>query len=150
MGPERRTWLDRAEWGIRAVHEILRNGNLGDPYVPSMTHLEDRIRDFGYGSPDAKVVNYWTDAVDRDANNLPTVRLDDPNLLYLGIWRPGDGRLLAVVYNSAETTVESGISVIPPGGGAARTSARDIEAGGAATARWSWPGWSVRLLEVDP
>jgi len=103
----------RTEWGMRIVHEILRPEPFAQHAIAN--RLEKALREFGYGSKDCQVVNYWSDD--------PPVRVTDENVKWLLLVRKKDNRLFLVLqsWNKAATNVAVKIDIgrlgfVPAGG----------------------------------
>lgn len=84
----------RNEWGMRIVHEILRTGNFLTH--PLSQKFENALREFGYGTADCRVINYWSDdppvSVNDDATKWITVirKKDHSLFLVLQTWHKDD------------------------------------------------------------
>jgi hypothetical protein len=85
----------RTEWGMRAVHEILRS-----PNREPAKRLEKALRDFGYGTEACRVVNYWSDD--------PPLSVSDPRVKWLLLVRKRDRSLFLVLqsWRKSGTNVE--------------------------------------------
>jgi len=75
----------RREWGMRVVHEIFRSPE-------HQTREESILRQYGYGKPGCRVVNYWEDA--------PPITVDNPQVKWLGVMQAqgGTGELVLQSY----------------------------------------------------
>jgi hypothetical protein len=81
----------RTEWGMRMVHEVLRWLFPYENYAafePARS-LEKKLWQFGYGTEDCKVINYWSD-------NVP-IKVSDPQVKWLLLERKSDKTLLLVL-----------------------------------------------------
>jgi len=85
--------LQRTNWAMQFVHETAR-----EPVkMPAAVPLEKMVRDFGYGRPDCRIVNYWTG--DDRAPGDPVVACSNPKVKWLGMWKPAERVLLLALVN---------------------------------------------------
>jgi hypothetical protein len=116
--------LVRTEWGMRMVHEAMRwlfpNENFA-AFEPGRM-LEKALWDFGYGTDDCKVVNYWSDDV--------PVKVSDPDAKWLLMERPKDKTLFLVLqsYKNEDMPLEITLDSRKIGFTPA-SKARDVESG---------------------
>ncbi len=112
--------LARCEWGMRTVHEIF-------PLHPFATfenfkQLEKLKHDFGYGTPQCEVFNYWSDQ--------PPVHVDDPDTKWLLLARREDQALLLVLQSWHKTGTNVHVTIDPARlGFTLAGSAHDAETG---------------------
>lgn len=97
--------IARTEWGMRFAHEIFRG-----PGTP----MEKLVRDFGYGNPDCKVINYWSGP--EVEPGCPIIKIDNPNVLWTAIWNPKDKSLLIAATNWTNDAQSSPITITAPKG----------------------------------
>lgn len=89
----------RTEWGMRMVHEAMRWLFPHENYAafePART-LEKSLWDFGYGTDDCKVINYWSDDV--------PLKVSDPDAKWLLMQRQKDKTLFLVLQNYQKETM---------------------------------------------
>jgi len=82
---------ERIEWGMRMVHEIQRHGR-----------LEKVVRDFGYGTDEVAVHNYWSEA--------PALDADNEQVKWIALARPEDRAVMVVLASWSEKQVKARIS----------------------------------------
>jgi len=82
----------RVEWAMRAVHEIQREGP-----------LEKLLAEFGYGTPEVVVHNYWEER--------PALAVDSADVKWLALARPADGKLLIVLASWSEGAVKAQLAI---------------------------------------
>jgi len=143
---------ERAEWGMRLVHEALRDGAGGEDAATQgiAPALEQLIQRFGYGQTDIQVVNYWSErrVISAETDTLKWLALLKPAthelLLIFASWSPGD--------LSATITLSPAEIGFTPG-----THITDEETGQRlsmltpATFRLDTPGpFGVRVIRVKP
>jgi hypothetical protein len=92
----------RTEWGMRMVHEAMRWMFPHENYAvfePART-LEKKLWDFGYGTDDCIVSNYWDDD--------PPVQINNPQVKWLLVSRKSDATIFLVLqsYLNEDTSVE--------------------------------------------
>ncbi|MCF7849062.1 MAG: DUF6067 family protein [Kiritimatiellales bacterium] len=91
-------WPGRASWGMRMVHEISRRSRVTPGFAPEAAEaLEQIMVDFGYGTKDVTVHNYW-------AEN-PVLKLDNDQVKWLALADPADQKMLIVLASWAEDEV---------------------------------------------
>ncbi len=130
---------ERIEWGLRAVHEIQRNGP-----------LEKHLLGFGYGGPEVRVHNYWDDAP------VLTVTPDDVKWLVLEQSRSGDLLIVLASWSASEVAAHVQLDTARLTIGDARVDAVDaVDAGARVVSRSAAsfdvtiPGpWGNRVLCV--
>jgi hypothetical protein len=93
----------RTEWGMRIVHEILRMEPFAQHAIANC--FEKALRDFGYGSKDGEVINYWSDD--------PPVSVSDENTKWLLVARKKDKSLFLVLQSWNKATTEVAVKVDP-------------------------------------
>jgi len=91
----------RTEWGMRMVHEILRPEPFAQHAIAN--RFEQALRDFGYGSKDSKVANYWT-------ADSP-VQVSDENTKWLLVARKKDKSLFLVLQTWNKATTEVAVKI---------------------------------------
>jgi len=74
---------ERAEWGMRAVHEIQRGGK-----------LEDLLHAFGYATSQVRVHNYWEEK--------PALTVGSNEVKWMLLEKPKDGQILLVLSSWSE------------------------------------------------
>ncbi len=140
--PADATRVERSEWGIRMVHEIVRSPSIFDTVRRRDRSRADRtleplVRRFGYGSDEVIVQNYW----DTDPNgDGPRVALDGQVVKWIAIWNRGTGELLIVVVNWSADRASTGVHTEPPPG-IQLTTHRNLETG---------EGWDGRTVTLEP
>lgn len=81
----------RTEWGMRMVHEAMRwlfpHENFS-VFEPART-LEKKLWEFGYGTDDCVITNYWSDD--------PPVMVSNPDVKWLLMSRKNDATLFLVL-----------------------------------------------------
>ena len=138
-----KTVVSRAEWAMRFTHELMsiRWGQ----FEPK--GLELLTRQFGYGTPECEVLNYWNDA-DRTADQ-PHIAVPDNQIKWIGIWKPKERALLLVLVNWTASLRQSKIQVTPPTG-VVFDQWKDAETGNPVEAgNVSLQGWEVKLVNVS-
>ncbi len=85
---------DRIEWGLRAVHEIQRSGP-----------MEKLLREFGYGTDQVAVNNYWADE--------PVVSVTPKSVKWLALSKPGE--VLLVLASWSEEPVQAQVTALSTG-----------------------------------
>jgi hypothetical protein len=110
-----RTQLDklvaRIEWGMRAVHEIQRDGP-----------LEHHLTDFGYGTDAVRVHNYWEEE--------PALTVVPESVKWLALAEPKTQRLLIVLQSWAADDTEAAVGLNEaPSGSIRRGTYHDAETG---------------------
>jgi len=129
--------VERAEWGMRAVHEIARSGP-----------LEERILRFGYGDDGACAVrNYWADE--------PALAVSRDEVKWIVLERRDRREVLAVLASWSEEDVECEVRLLPGGMGIDPAGMRLVDdetgesvpagAGGEARILFTGP-YGVRIL----
>ena len=91
----------RREWGMRVVHEILRWLYPFESYAspePART-LEKRLYEFGYGTKDCQVYNYWADD--------PVISVSNENIKWLVVSRKKDKKIFLVLQSWLKKPVEA-------------------------------------------
>ena len=106
--PERIQSLIRSEWGIRFVHELIRDRALAHYPLPGLDE-EKRIRAFGYGAPEVEVVNYW--APEEKSAGAPALESRNGAVKWIGCWKEKTGELLAVLVNWDKTEQKTAFRV---------------------------------------
>ena len=91
----------RTEWGMRIVHEILRQEPFAQHAIAN--RFEKALRDFGYGSKDCEVVDYWSDD--------PPVSVSDENTKWLLVKRKKDKSLFLVLQTWNKATTEVAVKI---------------------------------------
>lgn len=130
---------ERIEWGLRAVHEIQRRGP-----------LEKMLTDFGYGTGDVAVHNYWEDR--------PVARVAPAAVKWLALAKPSARELLLVLASWSEQAVRAEVRLDVAAAGLADVGGlhvEDIETGqvvaesAAAPLTLDIPApWGNRLLRI--
>ncbi len=93
----------RREWGMRAVHEIVRGGpSLWE--LPEGT-LEKSLYAFGYGAPDVDVWTYWADQ--------PAFRINNDQVKGLLLTRKSDRKMFLVLQSWSKTPVKASVTFQP-------------------------------------
>ena len=104
--PERHQYLQRAEWGIRFVFELLRDRMY---HWAINVSAEKLIRDFGYGEAGVEIINYW--AVDERPEGAPEIACSDGDVKWIGLWKKGAGELLVALVNWSDARRAAGLAV---------------------------------------
>jgi hypothetical protein len=125
------------EWGMRAVHEIQRSGE-----------MEKLLTDFGYGTPAVVVHNYWADK--------PALKVVPPTVKWLVLAKPQDKTCLIVLASwsnkpeRVEITVDPAVLGFPADGAvrdlSAKGDAGDVK-GGAFSVEMKYP-YQAKVLTV--
>jgi hypothetical protein len=100
---------DRAEWGMRVVHEIQHPGP-----------LEKHLADFGYGTNSVVVHNYWAE--------LPVLAAQPEQVKWLALANPSRKHLLVVLASWSAEKATARLSIDARALGFAVTGARAIDA----------------------
>jgi hypothetical protein len=113
-----------AEWGMRMVHEGMRwlypfeNRAAFEP----ARSFEKKLWEFGYGTEDVAVMNYWSDD--------PALTVSDPETKWLLLARRRDAKLLLVLQSYRKGDVEVTVELDPRKlGFAPSLAAKDVETG---------------------
>jgi len=107
---EKPEWIEslvRAEWGVRFIHELIRDRAYQSPLQNRPE--EKLIREFGYGGPDVEVVNYW--APDEKPAKAPELSSSNDSVKWIGLWKESSGELLAVLINWSTAEQEARFTV---------------------------------------
>ncbi|HOL67461.1 MAG TPA: DUF6067 family protein, partial [bacterium] len=126
--------VERAEWGFRFTHEILRAEN----------SLEKLVREFGYGQPGCLVINYWEKP---ERTDVPEVSVNNQAVKWLALWRPRDRALLVTLINWNKNPEKVKVS---PGKKYQPVRWQDAETGKVVeTDTINLSGWEVKLLQAQ-
>ena len=93
----------RREWGMRAVHEIVRGGP-GYWELPEGT-LDKSLYAFGYGEPDVDVWTYWADQ--------RAFRIDNDQVKGLLLTRKSDQKMFLVLQSWSKTPTKASVAFQP-------------------------------------
>lgn len=126
---------DRIEWGMRAVHEIQRSG-------PE----EKLLADFGYGSGEVRVHNYW--------DERPRLQVEPSEVKWLALEKKS-GEWLVVLASWSERPVSARVALSHATGASGRRQFQDAETGtplpaasdGSMPVEISGP-WGNRLVRI--
>ena len=110
MKDPKRVALQRTEWGMLFVHELVRE----PAKLPTAQALEQRVRQFGYGQPDCEIINYWTG--DDRLPTQPVIASSNPQIKWLGLWQPGTQTVLLVLVNWDDNAQKTNLTVKPAKG----------------------------------
>lgn len=128
---------ERIEWGLRAVHEIQRNGP-----------LEQQLLAFGYGRPEVLVHNYWDDA--------PALTVTPNDVKWLALEQTSTGDLLIVLASWSPTEVTAHVQLDPARFPVREAIVQDVDTGAAvpqsSTSAFdiAVPGpWGNKILRVQ-
>ena len=124
--PEKYKALVRAEWGIRFVHDIVRDRMAQDNVVVKGLSEEKLISQFGYGSPGCEVINYWS--TDEVSANQPAISCDNSDVKWIGLWNAKNHELLLVLVNWG-SEVRKAAFMIKTSGKSTSATWKDAESG---------------------
>ncbi len=136
---QRDALVKRAEWGVCRVHEIYYRlePSQHKEYAAAVA-LEKLIRDFGYGREDCEVIHYW----DKPQRGRPAIAIANPQVKWIGLWKPATQELMLVMMNWAMTPQTTSIK-------AGSSNVIDAETGA------PWPAgdstfqcWEVKVLRT--
>lgn len=118
---------DRADWGMKMVHEALRTEYTGQTSLKEnervgAPELEQIVVDFGYTQPATHVFNYW--------DEHPVLNVDQQQVKWIAMTRPNDKATLLVLQSWSETAVTVKVTLNTKALGLASTlKAVDAETG---------------------
>jgi len=128
--------VERAEWGFRFTHEILRSSN----------NLEKIVRDFGYGKDFCRIINYWEKQ--KLSADVPVIVVSNPGIKWIALWRPEDHRLLLTLVNWNRGTEKTEVEVFQ-GKKKINISWQNAEDGQpAGSGPWEFSTWEVKILKA--
>ncbi len=96
--------LGHREWGMRAVHEIIRGGPRH--YQMPLAILDRALYSFGYGTDRVKVWRYWDDKA--------AFRVDNDEVKGLLVSRATDGALFLVLQSWSSEAVTATVDFVEP------------------------------------
>ncbi len=111
--PEKYKALARAEWGIRFVHDLVRDRMAPDNIVVKQMSEEKLVRGFGYGDPGCEVINYWS--ADEVTASQPAIGCSNPEVKWIALWDTKKQELLVVLVNWGREPQQAALTVKPPG-----------------------------------
>ncbi len=112
--------------------------------MASIAELEKRVRDFGYGRPDCQIINYWTG--DDRLSGQPVITCSNPQVKWIGMWKPKEQVLLLVMINWADGSQKTVLSVKDPN----LTVWQDAESGEPVSkGKMKFKGREVKILKIS-
>ncbi|MCM8757135.1 MAG: hypothetical protein NC823_01480, partial [Candidatus Omnitrophica bacterium] len=128
--------IERAEWGFRFTHEILRADN----------ELEKIVRQFGYGQPGCVVINYWEK---EKTGGAPEVRVNNDKVKWTALWRVEDRKILLAMVNWNRSPEETGVEIIW-GKQKSQVEWQNAENGQPISFdKLEFSGWEVKILQTE-
>lgn len=133
----------RAEWAMRFVHEILRQG-VG--WSLDQNPLEKLVRNFGYGKAAVQIIHYW-DGADQVPGS-PLISSSNPQIKWLGLWKPKEKELLLVTINWRKIAQQTTLTVSAPKG-LQQVKWQDTETKMPVNGKASYNGWEVKVFTIS-
>lgn len=140
----------RVDWGRKMVHELCRRTETGPPKWIMPQQWEKAVQDFGYGSPDVPVFDYWADR--------PALTTGNDDIKWIAMTRPKEKSVLVVLASWDPKAVAAHVRLDPaalgfvPAGSACDAETRQLTApaaDGSYTFDLAAP-YGVRIVRIGP